>query len=1261
MQTTLLGVAIAIILALVSALVAPLVIDWNQYRTALEEEATRLTGLAVRVDGSIDVRILPTPRIELHDVEVGAPGHDPLARADTIELEVGLGPLLRGEVRATELRLVAPQINLGLDRSGAIAWPAPWPSFPGTFSVSRLNIEDGRVILSDLRSGSRLVLHNLWLNGDARSLGGPFKGEGAFVFGDELYGYRLSGNRADADAGLKLRLVLDASNYPLTADLDGVLGFASGVPQFDGTMGLAVGSARPAAAAKASRPAVDPWRLSSKLRATPEAASLKDLILQYGPSERALDVKGQAKLTFGEHPHLDGTVSARHVNLDRGGLALDAARVPPFAAVKSFVEAFVGTVKPPIPAAVGISVDGVTFGGTAIQSLHGDVRFDDKGWSLSDFAFRMPGATEVKLTGRLDKTQQGLAFNGAADLESSDLRTLMAWVEGRGDAPSGPARSLAAHGDVAISSDRFALDRLTAQFDQENMTGRLAYTWASNDRPAALDAELHAAELDVDPLLLFARAAIADGTFEVPRDVAFAVDIGKATFAGVDARMVNARVKFDAGALQIGRLSVGDLGGAALDISGRIDELSSKPRGRLTLDLDAKALAGLAGAIGKFAPQEAADWLRRSADRLAPAKVHGVLAVDRAANAGAVAKLDLDGKVGALRVGLSGEARGEPDHLGDAVVRIDGRLNSDDGGTVTWLLGLDRFVAVDQRPGQVMLAAVGPLNGDIRVNGAAAAGGFSMAVEGTVRVGAGQVPTGNVQLKASADLRPLYRAMTGQAGAAATVSAASSVAFSGMDVSLSNLAFTAGRASLNGHLALGLASPLRVNGEIEADNVDGASVAATFLGAPTAAAGGGGSWSAEPFAAGAFGAINGEVKFKVRHATIFPAWVARDLAGVARFARSEVAVDAIDGGLAGGHLTGELAFRHDDERGFAAHGHLELAGADAATFLASSAKPVDGLLTLAFQGDAIGLSPEGLFGSLHGSGSIVLADAHFAGIDTAAFDAAIRAADRAAGGAVEASAIRAAVSAAMANGHLAVPEGVGDLTITGGQIRLANSTLQAQGGAELALGGVLDLNNATLDARLSLSRPGSVNALISGRPELAITFKGSLPAPKRTLDVSALVSWLTLRAAEMDIRRLQSMEANRREEVVGAIPHLPPPAERSVPPGKPSEATMPANAASAAALGVRGLDRLRPETPSVPSVPDDLRANPAGGEHAAGQPSSSSPSAAVKPPGDATAARRASPLPPPHSVAPAPGTQPPAPAADPTERSFLDYLFGSQN
>ena len=51
MQATLLGLSVAIILALVAALVGPHFVDWTQYRASFEGEATRLAGAPVRIGG----------------------------------------------------------------------------------------------------------------------------------------------------------------------------------------------------------------------------------------------------------------------------------------------------------------------------------------------------------------------------------------------------------------------------------------------------------------------------------------------------------------------------------------------------------------------------------------------------------------------------------------------------------------------------------------------------------------------------------------------------------------------------------------------------------------------------------------------------------------------------------------------------------------------------------------------------------------------------------------------------------------------------------------------------------------------------------------------------------------------------------------------------------------------------------------------------------------------------------------------------------
>jgi uncharacterized protein involved in outer membrane biogenesis len=1178
-QTTLLGLAMAIIVALVTTLVAPLFVDWNRYRVAFEDEASRLTGVTVRVNGAIDARILPTPRINLRDVAVGQPGAESRVRAAAVELEVGLGPLLQGQIHATELRVVAPQINVGLGRSGAVDWPVPSPS-PRleTLAISRFSVEDARVVLSDAASGARLVLQKLWFSGDIRSFAGPFKGEGAFVVGDELYGYHISGNRSDEGGGLKLRFGVDPTNHPLTADIEGTLTFNQGLPRFDGTLAIArlVG----ATLARGERVMNDPWHLSGVLHATPAAASLHDLALRYGPEERALDFKGSADLTFGARPHIDGTISASQVDVDRARAAPEATHRAPFLLIKSFVESFVATVKPPLPVAVGVGIGSLIVGGTTIESLDGEVRFDDKGWSVDGVAFRAPGFTEVNLSGRLDSTAQGLVFNGPAKLESADAKTLAAWLEGRGNQFPDKVQTLSANGEVTIARNRFAVDRLVAKLERNDVDGRLAYTFASDDRPAVFDGELRAAALDVDALISFTKQALMDGGLEMPRDVTLALDIGKATYAGVDAQKVNAKLKFDSGILHIDRLSVADLDGAGLDVSGQIDDPWSQPRGRITLDLKASALAGLAGIVSKFAPAVAGTF-RRAVDRLAPAKVHGVLTVDRAtareANAVA-AKFNLNGQMGLMRLVLNGEATGNPSHFAESAVHVESHLDADDGSALTALLGLDRVVAVDQFPGRMSVSAAGPLNGDLQVDGEFTAGGFDSALQGTAHLSGDGAPAGTFQILAAAgDMRPLHKAITGQPGPAVLVLARAKVAVSGSGLSFTDIAVAVNKASVRGRVSIQLSSPLAINGDIAADDADIAGVTAMLLGLPSAVPGAG--WSTSPVGGGAFGVADGTVAFTLGRATVTPTLAVLGLKGVVSLQPSEISVTDVDGGLASGRLSGTLKVRRDGGA-LAIQGQLDLAGADAAALF--GANNIDGQATVKLRGDGIGLSPEGLIGSLRGDGSVTLNNAHFIGIDTAAFDAAIRAAD--VSSAIDAAKIRSAVSAAMGNGHLAVSQGSAEVTIGGGQIRLTDATLKAQGGADLTLDGVVDLEKSAIDGRLTLKAAPQPNALVTARPEVAVTIKGQLAAPERTVETSTLVSWLALRAAELQTRRLESIEANRRDEAIGAPVRPAAPAQRIVPPGTSLDSSLlPAHPSAAGPID------LPPRPRMPPGAPDDDR------------------------------------------------------------------------
>ena len=344
----------------------------------------------MHINGNIDARLLPSPVIKLHNVEAGEPGRRPQLRAGMLKVEVGLGPLLRGEDAG-----VRSAAHCAADRDSGSTVPArsSGPRYRRRFvprrSPSRASrSRTGVSTFTDAASGSRHVLQKLWFNGEIRSIVGPFKGEGAFVVGDELFGYRVSGGRADGDA-LQIRLGVDPSNHPLTTESDGTLTLDQGVPQFAGTLASRGRSVPRWRAAK--RMSSEPWRAEGKIKTTPASASLRTSALRYGPDERAVNFSGSAELKFGAASATRRRVAALRVDVDRALAAPDLTHRPPLLELRSFFEGFVACGQTADAGAVRYQRRRGDVGGTTIQSLHGDIDFDETGWSLNRFEFRAPG------------------------------------------------------------------------------------------------------------------------------------------------------------------------------------------------------------------------------------------------------------------------------------------------------------------------------------------------------------------------------------------------------------------------------------------------------------------------------------------------------------------------------------------------------------------------------------------------------------------------------------------------------------------------------------------------------------------------------------------------------------------------------------------------------------------------------------------------------------------------------------------------------
>jgi uncharacterized protein involved in outer membrane biogenesis len=1135
LQTTLLGLAIAIILALVAALVGPLLIDWSSYRTAFETEASRLVGLEVRVTGLIDARLLPVPELTLHDIEIGTSSEDKV-RARSLGIEFALGSLMRGEWRASQLRLVGPQMRLSLDASGRLQAPNVAVHFdPDTLVIERMNIQDGQLTLADAASGASVVLDKFWFKGEARSLLGPYNGEGAATVAGGLYPFRVAVGRY-SDGRLKLHVNVDPPKRPLSIDVQGVLALGGGKPDFDGSISLT----RPVAiASRGSGTLSQPWRVSGKLKVMPASALMQDFEFDYGSQERGFKLTGVADFKFGSRPRFNGVMSGRQIDVDRA-FGENGEQASPGTAIGKLMQLAGGAFRPAIPIQIGIGIDQVTLGGDTVQNLRGDISTSAQGWNLDSFEFRAPGFTDVRVSGRLAIDDNRAVFTGPAKIAANNPMALVQWLEGRPNTAKGEVKPLGLRGLLTLAGDRIAVDHLTAEFDRKTVTGRFAYVFAADRHPAQLDATFQAPELDIDAALGFGNALLAGSPIERPHDITLAADIGRATIAGFAAKDASARLKVSSEGLQIDRLSVADLGGAAFSASGRIVTAPPSPQGSMRFDLDAPDMTPIVALLARYAPQTA-KVLERHTQNMAPAKLHGTLTMEGATLA-AEAKLAIDGNLGKTRLAFNTGIKTDLTTFAPGDLQLRGKLTADDGAALVTMLGLGQLVAVTTGPGELTLDANGPLYGNWRIKGQLNAGGLDANATGTASPLADSPSADLRTVIAHADAAPLRRG----GGGALPVAFSGHVLLAGQDLSLSELKATVDGAVVHGNLGLTLSAPHQLQGDIDADRVDGASLMAAAIGTPPPpnSEGAAWRWSSKPFGTGVFGDYAGTIRLTAQHIDLLPELAARKFNATLSFGKNEFSLSDMAGDVAGGRLKGRVSFRAADG-GLSTHVKLALTDADAAALLPKATQPpVTGTVAMSGEAEGAGLSPVALIGSLHGSGNLTFRDAQFSGLDPRAFAAVARAVDQ--GLAIDAARISDVASNALEGGQLSVRRAKGDIVIGAGQVRLYNFSADSEG-AQLSLGGNLDLTDGSINGRVVLS---GLSEQAGARPDIFMTLNGPVTAPRRSIDVSALTSWFTLRAVEIQAKQLREIER--------ASPSLP--SRESTPKSVPA---APASASSA--------------------------------------------------------------------------------------------------
>ncbi|MBR1245820.1 AsmA family protein [Bradyrhizobium sp. AUGA SZCCT0169] len=1223
MQTTLLGLAIAFIIALVAALVGPYFIDWNQFRPQFEAEASRIIGAPVRVGGKLDARLLPAPSLQLRAVTVGGANDLGKVRADKLDVEFSLGSLMRGEVRATELSINGMSLDLGLDPKGRIDWPASTGTLnPGSLAIDRLNLT-GRIALHDAASRSTLELNDIAFSGDVRSLAGSIRGDGNFVLLGTRYPFRVSSGQTADGNGTRVHLNIDPGPKTLSADLDGLLFFEARAPRFEGTMVLASPPRPKADDFDTSPPS---WRVSSRVKADYSTARLDALEVTYGADERALKLAGNGDLRFGAAPLLRASLAARQLDADRffakdskDVTATEPVRVLP--AVRTLMS---GLPQVPIAAQIGLASEQVMLGGRPLQDIAAELHGDAKSWSVRKLEFRAPGTTRVSLSEAIAKGAAPDQFKAALNVESSDPDALMTWLQGRGDIGFRSQKPLRLRGDVTIAPDGFAIDAMKAEIDGGAVEGRIAVSHRQPSSGSKITAELKAERLDLDAATALARS-LAGPQAEWPDEGRLSLDIGRAISAGQELRPLVARLGYGPKAFSLDQLNIGQPDKVALEGVGRFDRFASI--GKLELHSTASSFGQITALVAPFAPSLAARLNAMGASP-GPARVKLALELNKSAgqadhaNARAVVDIEAPQLKGittiTARPAVTAIQGIDLQALGRSEIGIESKMSSGQGRALLALLGLDRTMTAGDGPAQFEGSATGAWGGSLRLKAKISGKGLDADADGTAEPWA-QEAKGSFSLKVrSADFGPLLDLKPTDT-LAQNIGLSSRVSLAGNKLTFDDLDSSIAGSRLRGHVAITLGDEKNIEGEIGLDQIALAPAFALAMGAA-------GHDAAEPLTAGLVKGWRGKVAFQALRGLLPGGSELQPVSGIVKSDGQSLTFDSIKGKIGGGEATTTIDARQGPN-GIALNASVQLSSVDGTALRYRNLSMPAGRASLQMALASQGRSAAALTGALSGSGTVTLESARIAGLDPRAFEVAVRASDG--GQAKDDARLKQIVEPALLAGALAVGSAQIPFNIRDGRLRVGATTLDANGVRATVSGGYdIPADQADIRAALALTIVGPA----TGRPEIQLFAVGTPDALSRSVDVTALSSWLAVRTIDHETRRLDAIERGEPPPPMPAPISLPPDAAVPLTPeaASPSEALSP--------VPVPGRDPRRP---------------PAAKPKAATPPRPPAPIAtapAPNPPAPLASQPQLAPLPPPIEVRPAPGA---APVAKPRPRPPL--------
>ncbi|MGE5267208.1 MAG: AsmA family protein [Deltaproteobacteria bacterium] len=863
----------------------PYAIDWNSYRGVFEEEASRMLGREVRVQGNVGLRLLPTPYVHAEKLRIGgAVGEETgraLFKADGFTMWLSVPPLLKGIVEAREVQIVKPVLEIAVDEQGHTSLaslkvaPGRFSFVPQDIAFRSVSIIDGSLGISG-PDGVELVRLD-GLNGEvsADAMDGPFRYRGTATWNGEARDVRITTAKQDLNGDLRFKTIVTVPASANSYTFEGTVRNLSGAAGIDGkltarisTAGFVVSSA-PSAATNDAPGSVGArgttkgdgaggfFDVTANVVSGPGRIKLDDIAIALEQGGLPQLISGRSNLSWIGDMKLDLDLNSKWLDLDHltGGASAAPGAIP-LELARTLFDRLVDALPASAQTEIAIAVDQVGLGKQSVSGLLIKATRKTGPLELDNVRAGLPGGTVVALDGVVDGAAGARSFKGALALSGQSLTRFTTW--GFGDNPFSRSRNdgpFAIEGKLMLDDSAIELTDASAEIAGTPVIGsvKLGLT-----EPRRLDVTLEGEKIDLDDLwpgnpglsglrgLLTGREKTspasdqtASGSVGIfPSDVSFDIRAGQLIDGEHSLQNVHLDVALQKGNLTVPKLKFESKGGLSVEMEGAASGVPDNTRGQLRGIAEApapEAVTTLTELLDLPPDMNAkvARWAGLTPLRTATTFSFG----ERTADAVDIA---VDGTLRGGRI--VAEARidkaggGWRDAPADFTAQID---TPDVYGFLDQLSGMKSKTG-EARPGKVFVKAAGKASDGLVAVAELSAETVDLEFNGRVSVPENGAPEAKGEIRVAAE--DLGRVLTlaglsiGQGAGAAPVKGTIAAAHDGTRLTLASPSLKIGESVLSGVLTYagaGEGAPARVEADLSADSASLPGLLSALSVAPT--------------------------------------------------------------------------------------------------------------------------------------------------------------------------------------------------------------------------------------------------------------------------------------------------------------------------------------------------------------------------------------------------------------------------------------------